>query len=303
MDYPAEVPVFTEASARIALDQAASQVGIAADYAELIRVGENALFKLSRQPEYMVGRVARTVDYLPDAEKEVAVAAWLAAESFPAARLSHHQPQPVVAAGHPVTFWRWIDGEPGTTAEAGRLGWLLQALHALTPPADLALPRLDPFERVERRIATAQISDTDKAYLADRCHHLRAGWAGLSFLMKPGPIHGDAHIKNLMLADGRIVLIDFERFAWGQPEWDLVKAATEHHTAKRLTVAEYAAFCDGYGLDIVAWSGFEVAREITAINTVTWLSQRVGDDPTVDAEFTKRMRTLRGLDTDPWLAY
>jgi thiamine kinase-like enzyme len=39
--------------------------------------------------------------------------------------------------------------------------------------------------------------------------------------------------------DGSVVLIDFERSAWGQPEWDLAMTATEHVTAGWWTGAEY----------------------------------------------------------------
>jgi hypothetical protein len=87
--------------------------------AELIRPGENALFRLSSQP--VVVRMARTVDYWGDVVKEVEVARWLAEQQIPAARL-HDVPQSVLAGGYPVTSWRYIAGRPGDGRDIAALG-------------------------------------------------------------------------------------------------------------------------------------------------------------------------------------
>src|ERR1700751_2405468 len=72
---------FTPLTTRAILDRACGAAGLDPDGASLIRLGENAMFRL-RQP--VVVRIARTAAYEPDARKEVAVARWLEAESYSA---------------------------------------------------------------------------------------------------------------------------------------------------------------------------------------------------------------------------
>ncbi|MGL5809968.1 MAG: phosphotransferase enzyme family protein [Nocardioides sp.] len=294
---------FTEATAWSALRRAGGRLGVATDGAALMRLGENALFRLRPQPEPLVARVARTMDYWADVEKEVAVAAWLAERGFPAAELSDHAPQPVEAGGHPVTIWRWLEGEPATGRDYRRFGRLLRDLHGLPPPSDFRLPRLDPFGRIEPRIAKAPIADRDQSFLSDLCASLRTEWGTLRFEREFGPIHGDAHAGNVLLGDGRMVLIDFERFAWGPPEWDLVKISIEHLVAGFTTAADYDAFRGGYGADVTAWPGFPTARAIVALGMTTWLGQRVRESEAIAAEFAKRMRTLREGSAETWVPY
>src|SRR2546423_11340156 len=69
---PDVAAVFSAAVAERALRVACDVAGLDETGAELIRLGENALFRLSSQP--VVVRIARTMDYLADAGKEVAVA-------------------------------------------------------------------------------------------------------------------------------------------------------------------------------------------------------------------------------------
>jgi hypothetical protein len=58
----------------------------------MIRLGENALFRLDRAP--VIVRIARSVEYLEAARLEVRIASWLAAEGSPAARIMEERPTP-----------------------------------------------------------------------------------------------------------------------------------------------------------------------------------------------------------------
>lgn len=71
---------FTSADAAATLRKACGEAGISGDDAELMRLGENAIFRLPQ--EGMVVRIARSIDVLADAEKEVAVASWLRDAGF-----------------------------------------------------------------------------------------------------------------------------------------------------------------------------------------------------------------------------
>jgi thiamine kinase-like enzyme len=103
-----------------------------------------------------------------------------------------------------------------------------------------------------------------------------------------------------MICDDRPVLIDFERFAWGQPEWDLALTATEYLTAKWWTDNEYSQFVDAYGYDVTCWTGFDVLRAVHELKMTTWLMQNIAESPEIAEEYQVRMRTLRGEPSPGW---
>src|SRR5216683_1263642 len=94
------------------LREACAQAGLTSDGAELLRIGENAIYQLATAP--VVVRIARSADRLRRVERELCFARWLAAEDVPAVRVWEEAEQPIVVQGHPVT-----DRGPRT-----RLVWL-----------------------------------------------------------------------------------------------------------------------------------------------------------------------------------
>ena len=62
----------------------AQELACVADGAELLRLGENAIYRLADHET--VVRIARNMDHWADAEKEVAVSRWLHQAGVPAAR-------------------------------------------------------------------------------------------------------------------------------------------------------------------------------------------------------------------------
>jgi aminoglycoside phosphotransferase (APT) family kinase protein len=276
------------ASAEVACGAA----GLDAEGAQLIRLGENALFHLPG-PSVVV-RVARSMAYWEDAGREVAVARWLASQGFPAVRVDAGVAQPVEAAGRPVTFWEFVDGRNGNRSDITVLADLLSWLHRLPPPEGFTLPPDDPLGRVPRRLEAASLSVPDKEFLRARLESLQAELPGLRFPLPAGPVHGDAHVQNLMITATGPVLIDFERFAWGHPEWDLSMTATEHQTAGWWTPHEYARFTTAYGFDVTSWDGYPVLRAAHELKMTSWLAQNIAKSREVADEVTARMATLRG---------
>jgi aminoglycoside phosphotransferase (APT) family kinase protein len=276
--------------------------GLDPEGASLLRLGENALYRLASAPA--VVRVARTMDYWDDAAKEAAVSRWLAGAELPAAKLYGEFDQPLAAAGHPVTIWRFIPGRSGTPAEIATLAGLLRRLHALPPPTGFRLPEVDILGRVESRIRAAVIPAVDREFLHRRLAELRQALPDLRFPLSPGPIHGDAHVQNVMIADGTPTLIDFERFGLGQPEWDVSVTATEYLTAGWWTPDQYATFCDAYGFDVTQWSGFDVLRRTNELKMVSWLMQNIAQSEEIAYEYRARMATLRGrIEPGSWRAF
>ncbi len=280
---------FTSADAFAVLEEACAEVGVRSDGAELIRLGENAIFRLAK--DRIVVRIARGADVLKDAEKEVAVASWLRDVGLPAAEPTGHS-QPIMVLGRPVTFWRLIE-DSGTKATIGDLATVLRALHHLPVPENLPLPRLDIFGRVSERIAKASdLLDAERAFLMEHLDRLRQDYARLDFILPSSAVHGDAHQSNLIQRpDGRVILIDFERFAFGAPESDLAVTATEYLIGWH-TDAEYAHFTELYGFNVMDWEGFPVIREINELKMTTWLMQNVRESDCVAREFRTRLASL-----------
>ncbi len=276
----------------LALRAACEAAGLDAAGAELLRLGENAIFRLKGQP--VVARIARTVDYLPDVRTEVAVARWLELAGFAAVRLAGPGDQPLVADGLPVTFWELLGDrtEFGTVRE---LGWLLRHLHGLVLPSSLVLPRLEPFGRVESRIEGADLAAGDKAFLLSRLAELRDRYAELVFVLRMGPVHGDANIGNIVRrqSDGVAVLIDLDGFASGPREWDLVLTAMYYERFGWHTGQEYREFAQAYGFDVMTWRGYPVLRDIRELLMVAWLAQNTRESTRIADEVARRIGDLR----------
>lgn len=293
----------TSAGAARVMAAACRLAGLDSAGAELIRLGENALFRLAAHS--VIVRIARSTDYLASVRREVRVSRWLAREGFPAARIVDDLEQPLVIDGRPVTFWHAIEGgRPMGTY--GQLGAVLRELHALRLPEDVDLPPYDVFGRVDLRIEKATgIPEEDREFLRQHGRELRDRLAEVSFESAKAPVHGDAHIQNLMTdRTGKIFLIDLENFCFDHPEWDLRVSAHEYHRLRWASDAEYADFVAEYGRDLRDWSGFTTLCAIQEFKMTTWLMQNVSEDRRVAEEYRQRIAALRAPDTPPrWQPY
>jgi hypothetical protein len=291
-------PSFLPETVGEVLDQACRAVGLDPVDAVLLRLGENMLYQLKSAP--VVVRIARGMEHWDDATKEVAVAGWLASQQFPAAQLRDVGEQPIEVDGHPVTFWRLISGREAHLDETDILGGLLRQLHQLDRPANLTLPAVQAFGHVSTRLATARIPARDADFLRQRVAEVEQDLLGVKFTLPTVALHGDAHIKNVMITDSAAMLIDLEAFAEGPAEWDLAKTAAETSMGMH-SERNYASFVDGYGYDITTWSGWPVLQAIQQLKMVTWLSQNIDHSARIRSEYEKRITTLRtGVLSEPW---
>ncbi|MFJ5679750.1 aminoglycoside phosphotransferase family protein [Streptomyces sp. NPDC093097] len=282
---------FTSAEAARVTAAACRAAGLDERGAELIRFGENGLFRLASAP--VIVRVARGEEWMPKARTEVAVSRWLTGEGFPAARIIEDLEQPLLIEGHPVTFWHLIV-EGDRKATYGELGGMLRDLHALTVPEGLELPAFDPFDKQELRLDRASVPEDDKVFLRKRWQELRDKYAELRFESPKGPVHGDAHVQNLMVNDqGQVTLIDFEAFCFDHPEWDLMVTAVEHHSLGWQTDEQYADFVGEYGRDLFGWHGYATMRGLQEFGMTTWLMQNVTEDEWTAEEYRRRIAGLR----------
>ncbi|TXS40177.1 aminoglycoside phosphotransferase family protein [Streptomyces sp. uw30] len=281
---------FDADAAEAILRKACEVADVDPDGIEMLRFGDHAVFRIGGGR--IVSRVGRSPDRLPSVQREVAVAEWLAAEEYPAARLVTEAEQPVVIEGHPVTFWEGLaDGE--TYASTGEMGELLRRLHELDSPT-FSLPPLRPFDKVIQRLNRATIPDRTRAFLSGMADDLMGEYGRLRFALPAGHLHGDFNVGNVLRdAVGHPKVIDLDGFVTGPREWDLMQTAMYYDSFGWHTEAEYADFIAGYGFDVREWSGYSVLRSMREILMVTWLSQNAGTDPRAAEEVEKRVESLR----------
>ena len=279
----------TAEPAYAALAEASSAVGLDHGGAEPVRIAENQIWRLGGG---VIARVAPG-DRLGSAAREVRVARWLAGQGIRAVRPLEVE-QPVKRADRVVTFWEEVP--PHRHGTAVDVALALKELHGLHPP-EFDIGVLDPFVRVPERLAAAvSLSGDDRRWLLDLCGDLKSRWEnGLPDGMPLRAVHGDAWPGNIVRThDGVRLLMDFERFSLGPPEWDLVSTAVRCRTTGAVTEAEYAAYCAAYGYDVTEWAGYDTLARARELRMVTYAAQHAATNPKWRAQAQHRVDCLRG---------
>ncbi|WP_097986597.1 MULTISPECIES: phosphotransferase enzyme family protein [unclassified Streptomyces] len=264
--------------------------------AELLALGENAVFAAGD----LVIKVGRDATGHPElrarAEREVALADWLAASGVPAVRAAEREPR--LVEGHPVTLWHRLP-DAVRPAEPRDLAPLLTRVHALPAPTDFTLPRRELLGGVERWLTLAgdAIDPTDADYLRERRDGFAAAAAALVPHLPPGPIHGDALPRNVHVGPDGPVLVDLETFSADLREHDLVVLALSRDRYG-LDPAAYDAFTAAYGWDVREWEGCAVLRGARETASCAWVSQHAPANPKALAEFRRRVASLREGDPE-----
>ncbi|MFG2333328.1 phosphotransferase enzyme family protein [Streptomyces sp. NPDC048604] len=265
--------------------------GLPAAGAELLALGENAVFAAGG----LVVKVGRDAELLDRAERELALAGWLADAGVPAVRAA--EPKARLVDGHPVTLWHRLPGAV-RPAEPRDLAPLLRQVHALPEPAGLMLPRRELLGGVERwlRLAGGAIDPADAAFLRERRDSFAPAAAALTPHLAPGPIHGDALPRNVHVGPDGPVLVDLETFSSDLREHDLVVLALSRDRYG-LDPAAYDTFTAAYGWDVREWEGCAVLRGARETASCAWVAQHAPANPKALAEFERRVASLR--DGDP----
>ncbi|MGW6392998.1 phosphotransferase enzyme family protein [Streptomyces sp. NPDC055103] len=265
--------------------------GLPVAEARLLAFGENAVFAVGD----LVVKVGRDAELFERAGREVALAGWLADAGVPAPRAAEEKPR--LVDGHPVTFWHRLP-DPVRPAEPRDLAPLLRAVHALPEPAGFTLPRRELLGGVERwlRLAGEAIDPADAAFLRERRDAFAPAAAALTPHLAPGPIHGDALPRNVLVGPDGPVLMDLETFSSDLREHDLVVLALSRDRYG-LDPAAHDAFTEAYGWDVREWEGCAVLRGARETASCAWVAQHAPTNPKALAEFERRVRSLR--DGDP----
>lgn len=250
-------------------------------------VGDNATVHL---PEHgVVLRVCSSAQH-QRAQHELDIAGWLAAEGVNVTRPYCAHPQTFHA--WTVTAWVYVpELQPGTP-EA--MGTALRDLHRLPAPVAPALPTLRPLDRLEDYVARSGLAQQEQRFLLGRMWEIRVQLDELDFVLPQGPVHGDAHRKNLQQSRGQgpAVLLDLERVSLGPREWDVVVPAV-YRRVGWYSEAEYEQFVHAYGWDIRKWHGYEVLAAARELRMVAWLSSRTSREPRLLPEAHRRIESIR----------
>jgi aminoglycoside phosphotransferase (APT) family kinase protein len=292
----------SEATAHSLLERACLAAGLRADGARLLRLGSNAVYHLTAP---IVVRISRADADIELAHRTVAVARWLESVDYPAVRVIDID-QPILINGHVATFWRSVSEDGQQYATVAEVAEVLAWLHRLVAPADLRLPELAPFGNAANRIAaSAWLVPEDREFLTERLAELQHDYADLEFVLRPGVIHGDAGIGNVLHdSESRPVVIDLDGFAIGPREWDLALTAIYYDSFGWHTRQEYETFADVYGFDIMQWPGYPVMRAVREFLMITWVIQKANESERVAAEAGKRIAALRtGASRKDWKPY
>ncbi|MGV9877795.1 phosphotransferase enzyme family protein [Streptomyces sp. NPDC003006] len=279
-----------EARARHVLD--AAELAVPVSGAELLALGENAVFGVGG----LVVKVGRDAPELLDrARRELAVARWLEKAGVPAVRAAEAEPR--VVDGHPVTLWHRLP-EAVRPAEPRDLAALLRLVHALDSPS-FELPRRELLGGVERwlRLAGDTIDPADADYLRERRDGFATASAALTPHLRPGPIHGDALPRNVLIGPDGPVLVDLETFSTDLREHDLVVMALSRDRYG-LPPEAYDGFVSVYGWDVREWEGCAVLRGARETASCAWVAQHAPSNPKALAEFRRRVASLRDGDAE-----
>ncbi|MFF3469312.1 phosphotransferase family protein [Streptomyces sp. NPDC002619] len=291
---------FTAGGLAPVLREACATAGLDSRGANLLRLGSNAVYRLTSLP--VIVRIARDPSVLAEMERAVSVARWLETQDFPATRVPASVAQPVVVGGLVVTFWESVQ-ENEEYATVGELADLLRRLHWLEEPESLGLPYFDPLGKLAASLDGLDgISGEDRTFLEERGASLAKDYDRLDFVLPFGMIHGDASIGNVLRHwDGHAVLIDLDGFALAPREWDLIQTAIFYDRYGWHTKAEYAEFVHRYGFDLRNWPGYETVADLRELMMVAWLGHQVTTSARSAEEFARRMRSLRtGEGRDEW---
>jgi aminoglycoside phosphotransferase (APT) family kinase protein len=291
---------FTREKLAEALVAVCAATGLDPDGADLLRMTNNAVYRLARQP--VVVRIVASRALRHRVEKVVRVATWFAEHDVPAVRLLSGVVQPVRVDGHLATVWDMVpDG--GTRPRGRDLARLLRRVHALPIPP-FPLPAWEPLDDVRRRVDEAEaLDDADREFLLLRCAEVAGRIEALDFVLPPGLIHGDAHLGNLIPSPAGAVLCDFDSSCVGPLEWDLTPLAVGVVRFGE-PAGRYRELARTYGLDVTRWPGFPVLREVRELKLITSVLPIMTSHPEVRPELLRRLDDFRRGDTSArWSRY
>ncbi len=175
-----------------------------------------------------------------------------------------------IVGGARVTLWDYI--EPGTRLDYAELGHGIARLHAI-PPEHLAelvplpwygeAPWLQIKANLDTAASTGILDAAEVDALQQVCEELR-NWDILDSDQTVVVCHGDVHPANVLMRDGRPVIIDWDLICLGPRAWDHAALLTWPGRWGG-NPADYSDFAKGYGADL---SADALARRLARVRLI-----------------------------------
>lgn len=273
------------------------RLGLPAEELQLLRMGENVIFKVRNLP-YVV-RVHRPGKAEEEVRREIDVAAELAGHMVPVVWPASDVPDPlIVVEDSVVTLWQWVESVDATR-DFESFGRLMRRLHDEGRQIPVALPDWNPWPKVRRRLATYGylLSTEDLRLLQERVELVEGQLA--NYDLARTFIHGDAHYGNTLMTPGGLVILDFEEVANGPLEWDFAPTvvASRHFGLPQQDVQSFFA---GYGPREVDQQLLETLERTRELTMTTWLLQLAVPGSAAREELLGRLATLLGREGRLW---
>jgi hypothetical protein len=239
--------------------------GVTPDRCEILQDGHTLVLRLS---DSLVARVVTDVDGPRQGTewfaRENAVAQYLAERGAPVIPLHPDLPPgPYQHLGYSLNFWQFvtaIDGEPAPSS----IGRLLYRCHEVLRDFDQPLPELAILTESVDLLATLEKRELFPSETLDLLRDRLVSSLDALREFPQQPLHGDAHMGNLMNTTRGLLLTDWEDTFHGPVEWDLASILwnarileNDHVTADGILAAYRAA---GGSIDETALHHSLIAR-------------------------------------------
>jgi predicted trehalose synthase len=204
----------------------ARRLGAAAIEPRLLMDANNVSIRLD--PLRVVARVFSHGPFQSDlagVRREVAIARHLAAKNAPIVPPCAELPAgPHVVGDLAVTLWQFMPHRPACESDSNQAAAALLAVHAALTDFPAALPTLAAqFDKVRATLqspsAAPALAPADRTVLLNAHETIVTRLAPLATSARP--VHGDAHLGNVLMTAGGACWTDFEAACIAPPEWDL----------------------------------------------------------------------------------
>jgi aminoglycoside phosphotransferase (APT) family kinase protein len=212
----------------MAATSAAAKAGLGVVTPHMLHLGDHTTVRLAPWP--IVARIASGTSFDVSREKltrELAIACHLASRGAPTVRpTTTPAPGPYLEDDCAITLWEFVDGRAvSTEADEIAAAASLQLVHRALADVDLHLPsfttKVDSCETILTNSAEApKLSIGDRLFLRRLYATLREALNVRQDTWQP--LHGDAHLGNVLLAESGPIWMDLEAACLGPIEWDVV---------------------------------------------------------------------------------
>ena len=193
----------------------------------VVRLAKHTTIRLAPLP-----LIARVRSVFPpdqpseDLARELLIARYLVSRQAPTIRpATDIDPGPHVENGCAMTLWEFMPHRAaGAKTDMQMAAQALQQFHEAFEPFDGALPSFTDAIAACKDILAVQ-AQTPKLEAGSRAFlntlHARLHDELTRYSYKPMPLHGDAHLGNVLLTDAGAVWADLEATCSGPREWDV----------------------------------------------------------------------------------